>query len=74
LVNNGLPPLSFSPLTKEEKSAASDALSSFLLSKVGAAECENLNKGLTMFNDLGIDNTVHKVLDSAKKQSVKISN
>jgi hypothetical protein len=74
LVNNGLPPLTFSPLTKEEKSAASDALSSLLLSKVGAAECENLNKGLTMFSDVGIEKKIHKVLDSAQKNQSRLVN
>ena len=33
---------------------------------MGAAECENLNKGLTTFCDIGLENTVHKVLESAR--------
>jgi len=69
LVNNGLPPLAFSPLTKDEKRAATDALAGLLLSKVGAAECENLNKGLTTFRDVGLEQTIHQVLESSIKEN-----
>ena len=36
LMNNGATPISFSPLSEEEKATASDAMAKLLLSKVGA--------------------------------------
>jgi hypothetical protein len=73
LVNNGLPPLTFSPLTKEEKRASSDALANLLLSKVGAAECDNLNNGTKTLSDFNIDNAVALSLESIKEGSPELT-
>jgi hypothetical protein len=73
LVNNGLPPLTFSPLTKEEKRAASDALANLLLSKVGAAECDNLNNGTKTLSDFDLDNAVVVSLESIKEGSPELT-
>ncbi len=69
LVNNGMSPLSFSPLTKEEKRAASDALSNLLLSKIGAAECEQLHNGTKTLSEAGIEQAVALTLESTKEDS-----
>lgn len=72
LVNNGMKPLTLSPLTKEEKRAASDALSSLLLSKVGAAESENLYNGTKTLDEAGIAQAVTLSLESIKEDSPKL--
>jgi hypothetical protein len=55
LVNNGASPISFSPLSEEEKAVASDAMAKFLISKVGAKEFENLHNGSITLAELGIE-------------------
>lgn len=58
LMNNGDTPISFSPLSEEEKATASDAMAKLLLSKVGAKECENLHNGSITLAQLGIEKKV----------------
>lgn len=72
LVNNGFQSLSFSPLTKEEKRAASDALSNLLLSKVGAAECEQLHNGTKTLSEAGIEQDITRSLESTKEYSPEL--
>tara|TARA_R110000765_G_C18965636_1_gene610007 strand:- start:10040 stop:12847 length:2808 start_codon:yes stop_codon:yes gene_type:complete len=67
LVNNGFQALAFSPLTKEEKRAASDALSNLLLSKVGAAECECLHNGRKTLSEAGIEEDITLSLERTKE-------
>jgi hypothetical protein len=72
LVNNGFQSLSFSPLTKEEKRAASDALSNLLLSKVGAVECEQLHNGTKTLSEAGIEQDITRSLESTKESSPEL--
>jgi len=58
LMNNAATPISFSPLSEEEKATASDAMAKLLLSKVGAKECENLHNGSITLAQLGIEKKV----------------
>ena len=70
LINNGATPISFSPLSEEEKAAASDAMAKFLISKVGAKESENLHNGSITLADLGIEKKATEINNLLKTNSV----
>ncbi|MGI2124745.1 VPA1269 family protein [Shewanella baltica] len=54
LMNNGIRPISLSPLTEKEKRSALDAVSNFLIRRVGAVECEQLHSGAITLEQLGV--------------------
>ena len=70
LINNGATPISFSPLSEEEKAKASDAMAKFLISKVGAKESENLHNGSITLAELGIEKKATEINNLLKTNSV----
>jgi hypothetical protein len=58
MFNNGISPISLSPLTPDEKSIASDAACRFLLTELDDHEIEQLTSNRVTLRELGIERKV----------------
>lgn len=65
MFNNGMKPISLSPLTPEEKSIASDAASRFLLTELNDHEIDQLTSNQVTLQELGIE---RKMTETVKLQ------
>lgn len=65
MFNNGMTPISLSPLTPEEKSIASDAASKFLLTELNDYEIDQLTSSRVTLQELGIE---RKMTETVKLQ------
>ncbi|MEM5498132.1 VPA1269 family protein [Paraglaciecola mesophila] len=68
----GMTPLTFSRLSEDEIRAASDAFSSYLVSKLNDNELQMLETGAVSLNELGLKAGAEKTL-ALKERSIKIN-
>ena len=62
LYNGGYTPISLGPLSTDERRKAADALSAFLLTKLGAMESQNLIEGHKTLAELGLQQSLEDVV------------
>ncbi|BCB22453.1 VPA1269 family protein [Bosea sp. ANAM02] len=65
LYNGGYIPITLGPLSAEERRKAADAMSAFLLTKLGASESQNLIEGHKTLADLGLQQPLEDVVRRA---------